>query len=146
MMNEQKTGKGYEGTDEYVPYGADPYEIKPTARKATYESSCQAFIHSYRWDAEAKLLTAEVTAPGKLVLKLFNYPAWHVEVNSVPVTTETKDVTGQMMIPLEPGRNVIQITLTRTWDRRAGFIASLLMALLIGLGWWKQSGATTSKS
>ena len=139
LSDQLKNGKGYEGTDEYVPVAADSYEIDPQARKATYESDGQAFIHVYLWDAQSKLLRADVTAPGNLVLKLFNFPAWHVEVNSSPVQAGTKDVTGQMMIPLQPGKNVIEIHFIRTWDRTAGGIVSLITTCFVVLLWWKQN-------
>lgn len=137
LQQDQRSGKGYEGTDEYVPAGADPYEIDSQARKATYESAGQARIHIYQWDAQSKLLSASVTAPGTLVMKLFNYPAWKVQVNSAAVTPATREVTGQMLIPLQPGQNIIQITFTRTWDRTAGGFVSLAAAAIVFLMWWK---------
>src|SRR5439155_8836719 len=112
------------------------------ARKATYESTGQARIHIYQWDAQSKLLSATVTAPGKLVMKLFNFPAWRVQVNSDLVTTETREVTAQMIIPLHPGQNIIQITFARTWDRTAGGIVSLGALLLILLLGWRQNRST----
>lgn len=138
LQQDQKSGKGYEGTDEYVPAGADAYEIDPQARKATYESAGQAQIHIYQWDAQSKLLSASVTAPGTLVMKLFNYPAWKVQVNSSTVTTTTREITGQMLIPLRPGQNIIQITFIRTWDRTVGAWVSLVSLVIVLLLWWKQ--------
>ena len=141
LQQDQKSGKGYEGTDEYVPAGDDPYEIDPQARKATYESAGQAHIHVYQWDAQSKLLSANVTAPGTLVMKLFNFPAWKVQVNSNAVTTTTREVTGQMLIPLQPGQNIIQITFVRTWDRTTGGCVSLAAVILVFLLWRRQNRA-----
>ena len=129
MHDNISEGPGHEGTDEYVPAAADPYEINPEARRATFEGAGQARIQIQRWDAETRLLFANVTTPGKLVLRLFNYPAWKVELNGHAVTAETREVTGQMMIPLEAGENRIQITFVRTWDRTAGGVISIVAAL-----------------
>jgi hypothetical protein len=136
MRDNIQDGQGYEGTDEYVPAGADPYEISQQARRATFEGDGLARIQVQRWDAETRLLSANVTTPGKLVLRLFNYPAWKVEVNERAVTTETREVTGQMMIPIEAGENRIQVTLTRTWDRTVGGVISIVAALSLLL-WFK---------
>lgn len=129
-------GPGYEGTDEYVPAGADPYEIEPNARRATFEGEGQARIQVQRWDAESKLVSAAVNTPGKLVLRLFNYPAWKVSVNGRLVAAESREVTGQMMVPLDAGENCIQVKFTRTWDRTIGGVISLLSALALFL--WRR--------
>jgi hypothetical protein len=122
---------GYEGTDEYVPAGADPYEIDQKARRVTLDGPGQAQIHVRRWDPESRNFTADLTQPSKLVLRLFNYPAWKVDVNGSTVSAETREVTGQMVIPLPAGKSEVQITFVRTWDRLAGTLVSLLIALSI---------------
>jgi hypothetical protein len=144
LVEQLRNGKGYEGTDEYVPARADSYDVDPQARKATYESSGQARIHIYQWDAQSKLLSAAVTAPGKLAVKLFTFPAWQVQVNSISITPETREDTGQMLIPLQPGQNIIQITFKRTWDRTVGGIVSLAALLLTLLLWWRQNRSRAS--
>ena len=37
MHRNIQEGVGYEGTDEYVPLGADAYEVKQDARRVTFE-------------------------------------------------------------------------------------------------------------
>ena len=131
MQDDIHDGQGYEGTGEYVPAGADPYEIKQDAARVSLESDGSAPIQVRQWDPESKFLTAHAAAPGKLVLRLFNYPAWRVEVNGRMVATETREVTGQMMIPVEAGENRVRVTFTRTWDRTLGIIISVLAALVM---------------
>jgi hypothetical protein len=136
MLGNQGSGAGYEGTDEYVPVGGDPYEIKQDAPRVAFEDSAaphevqRVWIQS--WNAESKWFTAEVSQPGQLVLRLFNYPAWRVEVNGQVVATSTRDVTGQMLIPVQAGENRVQISFVRTWDRIAGGIISVVTALFLG--------------
>jgi hypothetical protein len=137
MLNAQQSGAGYEGTDEYVPVGGDPYEIKQDAPWVTLNDTLLPSVQSSRiqiqqWDAESRSFTADLAQPGQLVLRLFNYPAWHVEVNARAVTTATRAVTGQMLIPLQAGQNLVRITFSRTWDRTVGAIISATTALFLG--------------
>ena len=129
MLAHQQSGAGYEGTDEYVPLGADPYEIKQDAPRVALEDDSVTpgqvqQIQIQRWDAESKAFTAQIDRPDQLVLRLFNYPAWHVEVNGQIVETSARDVTGQMSIPVQAGENRVQITFTRTLDRTVGGVIS----------------------
>jgi hypothetical protein len=129
MRDNFEEGQGYEGTDEYVPAGADPYEIKQDARKVSVEGGGQVRIHVQQWSPEARFFTADVTQPARAVLRLFNYPAWKVELNGRVVPTETHEVTGQMMLALPPGDNRVRITLARTWDRTLGGVISGVAAV-----------------
>ncbi len=131
MLDNQQDGSGYEGTDEYVPTGADPYEINKEARRVTFDGAGHSRIEVKQWDAESKFFIADVTSPGKLVVRLFDYPAWQVEVNGHPVASETHEVTGQLMIPVEAGQNQVRITFIRTWDRTAGGLISAATVLLL---------------
>jgi 6-pyruvoyl-tetrahydropterin synthase related domain len=136
MLEQQRSGAGYQGTDEYVPVGGDPYEIKPDAPRVALDDGAgpdQAQrIGIQRWSAESKVFAAQVDHAGQLVLRLFNYPAWRVEVNGQVVASSTRDVTGQMLIPVQAGENRVQITFTRTWDRTLGGIISGVTALFLG--------------
>jgi len=132
MLQHQQSGVGYEGTDEYVPTGADPYEIRHDAARVALEDDSAAQIQVQRWDAEAKMFTAQVEQPGQLVLRLFNYPAWRVEVNGQGVAASARDVTGQMLIPVQKGENRVQIRFTGSWDITLGGIISAVTALFLG--------------
>jgi hypothetical protein len=142
MLDRQQSGAGYEGTDEYVPVGADPYEIKQDAPRLALadtppvDNQTPNQIHQLQiqqWEAESKMFTSVVKQPGQLALRLFNYPAWRVEVNGKLVATSTRDVTGQMLIPVDAGENRVYVVFTRTWDRTLGGIISAVTALVIGL-------------
>ncbi len=133
MQDNMANGKGYEGTDEYTPAGADASSIDQDARRVTVEGAAHAAIHVSQWDAEEKTLTARMSAPDNLALRLFNYPAWQVEVNGQPVSTTTREGTGQMLIPAGAGENRVHITFTRTWDRKWGTWISLLSSIFVAL-------------
>jgi hypothetical protein len=131
MQDNMATGVGYEGTDEYLPLGADPSNVDKTARPVTVEGAAHATIQVSEWKADSKLFTAEMSAPDNLALRLFNYPAWRVEVNGRPVESGTRESTGQMLVPVEAGANRVQITFVRTWDRKLGAWISLFAVLLV---------------
>ena len=131
MQDNMATGKGYEGTDEYTPVGADPSSADKDARRVTVDGPAHAAIRVSDWTAERKLFTAEMSAPDNLALHLFNYPAWRVEVNGQLVQAGTREGTGQILVPVEAGANRVQITFVRTWDRKLGGWISLLALILM---------------
>ncbi len=133
MLDNQQDGAGYEGIDEYVPNGADVYEIEHDARRVTFEGDGSARIRITQWEPESRSFSANVSQPGKLVLKLFNYPAWKVAVNNRSVTTGTHPITGQMVIPVEAGENQVRIVFARTRDREIGGFISFGSGILLGV-------------
>lgn len=132
MQNNMAAGVGYEGTDEYTPVGADASFVDKSARRVTVVGPAHAAIRVSDWSAERKLFTAEMSSPDNLALHLFNYPAWRVEVNGRRVEAGTREGTGQMLVPVEPGANRVQITFVRTWDRWIGGWISLLAIIVVG--------------
>jgi hypothetical protein len=135
MRENMATSAGYEGTDEYTPVGADPSAVDKNARRVTVEGPAHAAIRLSQWSPERKLFTAEMSAADNLALRLFNYPAWSVEVDGRLVQAGTREDTGQMLVPVGAGANRIQITFIRTWDRRAGAWISLLAVVLTLVLW-----------
>ncbi|MGB8113257.1 MAG: hypothetical protein WCF22_05770, partial [Candidatus Sulfotelmatobacter sp.] len=131
MQDNMETNVGYEGTDEYTPIAADSSVVDRDARRVTVEGPAHAAIHVFQWNAKEKLFTADLSAPDNLVLKLFNYPAWRVEVNGRVVQAGTRENTGQMLVPVQAGENRVQVSFIRTWDRTAGIWISVLAFLLI---------------
>ncbi len=134
MVDNQHDGIGNEGTDEYVPVTADPDEADQKAPLVRFEGSGRAQIHVERWWSESRLVDARASAPGKLVLRLFNYRSWHVSVNGQAVKTETADPSGQMIVPVSAGDNRVRIIFVQGQDRTAG-IAISIFALAILLAW-----------
>jgi hypothetical protein len=131
MQDNMESNIGYEGTDEYTPIAADASVVDKDARRVTVEGPGHAAIHVLQWNAAEKVFTAEMSAPDILILKLFNYPAWRVEVNGQVVQAATLETTGQMLVPVQSGPNHVQITFMRTWDRKAGGWISAFAVLLI---------------
>lgn len=134
MRDNMADGIGYEGVDEYTSVGADPSAIDKDARKVRVDGTAHAAIHVYQWNAESKFFTADMSAPDQVVLRLFSYPAWKVEINGRVVPTSERAGTGQMLVPVDAGMNRVQITFIRTWDRTVGGWISLITAL--GMSGW----------
>jgi hypothetical protein len=131
MLDHQHDGSGYEGIDEYAPNGVDVYEIKQDARRVIFQGNGGSRIRITEWGPESKSFSANVSQPGKLVLRLFNYPAWKIEVNHHLVPTGQLPITGQMVIPVEAGDHQVQVTFARTRDRQIGGLISFGTGILI---------------
>jgi hypothetical protein len=137
MNDNIQEGQGYESVREYIPSAGDLETIDHDAPQVAVESD-SGQVQIADWAPEKKIFSVGVAQPARLVLHLFNYPAWKVEVNGRPTATETQNETGQMMIPIQPGENHIRVNFSRTWDQTAGAaisgLALLLIALLLFLG------------
>jgi 6-pyruvoyl-tetrahydropterin synthase related domain len=129
-----RKGRGYKGPKDYVPADADANAIKRDAEPVALEGDGQVDIQVQHWDAESRIFTANVSKPGNLVLRLFNYPAWRVEVNGQVVESKTREITGQMIIPVEAGENRVRVSFVRTWDRTLGGMISAGMILVLAGG------------
>jgi hypothetical protein len=135
MSDAMTDGIGYEGSDEYVPAGADPYELNKDLPPviASYHETKRTEV--LQWGPVDKHIVVHTDGVELVTLRLFNYPAWEATVNGSRVATQTTDVTGQMALTLVPGANDIHIHFGRTRDRTIGGLVSLL-SLGILLGAW----------
>jgi multisubunit Na+/H+ antiporter MnhC subunit len=131
MQDFIEDGDGYEGTDEYVPAGVDPYELKKDAPQVATVSGDPAVIHIDRWGAQSKVFSANVAHPEKLRIRLLNYPAWRVEVNGREITAGTQPVTGEILIPVDTGSNRVRLAFVQTEDRLIGDLVSAGTLLLV---------------
>src|SRR5438093_11919198 len=88
---------------EYVPADVDPYDADQKAPLIQFERGGKARIEVQTLQAESRVLRASTSAPGNLVLKLFNYPSWQVVVNGHQVEYDTTDQNGRVMVPIPAG-------------------------------------------
>lgn len=166
MQQSVADGSGNEGVDEYVPAGADPYELNKdlprlsegtaatdpdTAGDASpvhINASNKKIVNTkiIQWDASEKRFQVFAKSPTNLTVRLFNYPAWKTTVNGHLVATGTSDVTGLMIVPLEAGANDVEIRFTRTLDRSLGDAASLLSLAIFAAAWAKTRPMRESKT
>jgi len=137
MSDALTDGTGYEGSDEYVPAGADPYELNKSLPRVSDDKGAPIRNEMLAWRQTDKHFKVHPAAPQDLVVRLFNYPAWKVVVNGKPTGTRTTDVTGLIVIPIAAGANDVQIHFRRTSDRVVGNIVSLISLALFVTVWLK---------
>jgi hypothetical protein len=130
-------GAGYEGTDEYVPAGADPYELNKNLPRVSADTGAPVQSDITAWRQTEKHFSVHAAAPQDITVRLFNYPAWNVVVNGKPTETQTTDVTGLIVIPMAGGNSDVHIHLRRTIDRVIGDIVSLISLALLVVAWFK---------
>jgi hypothetical protein len=130
MHDNLEKGVGYESVEEYVPTRGDVEAVQREGPDVVVEDGTGQ-IQIDDWTPESKSFRAVVTRPSRLVLHLFDYPAWKAEVNGHPITVETLAATGQTIIPVPPGTNSVHVIFSRTWDRRAGAALSGITFLLM---------------
>jgi len=143
MVDDQHDRIGNEGVDEYAPVGVDPYDVDQSAPLVKFEGPGSAHITIKRWNAEDRVIQARNSAPGMLVLKLFNYPKWQVTVNGregAAGMTEKYEMT----MPVQPGDNLVEVRFRADWDRRAG--AGISVATLFAIALWYKRGSGRSAS
>src|SRR5262249_5755793 len=139
MHDAIEDGEGYEGVDEYVPASVDAYDVNKEVAQVTAVSGDTARIGINKWTAESKTFSVDVAHPEQLRLRVFNYPAWKVEVNGRAAFATTQRSTGEMVFSVPAGLSKIEITFVRTPDRLAGGILSLL-ALVVAVILWLKAG------
>src|SRR6202162_333565 len=130
-------GTGYEGADEYVPAGADPYELNKSLPRVSDDKGAPIRSEMLEWGQTEKHFKVHSAAAQNLTLRLFSYPAWEVVVNGKPTETQRTDVTGLIVIPIAAGDNDVQVHFHRTRDRLIGNVVSLISLALFVVAWFK---------
>jgi hypothetical protein len=135
MSDALADGTGYEGTDEYVPHGADAYELNKNLPRLSNDAGAPVQGEMLAWGPVEKHFKVSASTPQDLTVRLFNYPAWDVFVNGKLTETESSDVTELMIIPIGAGDNDIHIHFRRTLDRFVGNIVSLISLVVFIVVW-----------
>lgn len=135
-------GTGFEGVDEYDPLGDDHLDlpkhaplaaILPASPEDSDAPPSAAKVRVELWQPQDHRLRVESPAAARVALRLVNYPAWQVTVNGRVVAPQSTDDVNQMIVPIAPGMSEIDVRFTRTPDRTAGIVLSLL-SFLIAIG------------
>ena len=137
MSDAISDGSGYEGTDEYVPAGDDPYELNKDLPRISDTAGTPIQSKILAWGPTEKHFLVHISEPQSLELRLFNYPAWRVTVNGRATETQKTPVTGLMVIPVAAGDSDVYIYFRRTPDRMVGDIVSLISLAVFVVLWSK---------
>lgn len=137
-------GQGFEGTDEYDPVGDDHYNLPakapqpPAVLLPARDGSVPpsgAKVDVEGWTAEERVVRVRSPQPGRLGLRLLNYPAWRIELNGAVVSPEPPTDTSQMVVAVPAGQSLVKIIFVRTVDRTIGVLLSIISALVAAAGW-----------
>jgi hypothetical protein len=131
-----QNGNGFEGTDEYDPAGDDHGDLQQKWPRAFLvsdagkpEAGSNAKIVIEQWTAEHRSVRVITAKPGRVELRLLNYPAWRVTVNGSAVSVRHPEGTGQMIVPVSAGESELRADFTRTSDRVLGGWISMVSAI-----------------
>ncbi len=143
-----KDGTGFEGTDEYDPDGDDHMALEQKGARARFvaaaddpEGKKEATVKVQKWDAEHRTVQVMARVPGRVMLRLLDYPAWKITMNGKPISALHPQESEQMVLAVPAGETELQINFTRTWDRTAGGWISIasLAASICGLVWKRRA-------
>ena len=116
---------------ELLPSEIDAESQPPKAASKAPEVAIKRWeVAVERWTPEDKIVNVESAHPGRLALRLLNYPAWQVEVNGSRIQPEQAEDSGQMIVPVTTGLSRILVHFARTPDRTIGGMLSLLSLLV----------------
>lgn len=158
MANSIRSGRGYEGADEYAPTNCDRYQLPgdPDDEERVPGVSAEPAppigvidpasgipgpatgvkFDIVRWSADRKEFFAGTAAPVTLAVRLVNYPAWQARIDGREIAAGSAPETAQMLLPIGAGTHRIAVDFARTWDRTAGDAISALAAItLVGFAW-----------
>jgi hypothetical protein len=133
LVDNEHDGIGNEGTDEYVPVTAEPDDDDQKGALARFEGSGSARIEIKDWRSESRVLNIKANSPGKVVVRLYNYPSWQVTVNGRNTKTATAGPGGQIIVPIGVGDNLVRIRFVQSWDRQIGAVVSLVTVGLLAV-------------
>jgi hypothetical protein len=146
QLTNYRSGMGVEGTDEYTPLGADNSAIQknlPAVRVlrrfnedgAADAENATAGVTVERWQAEHKLFDVIASGSGFAVVRLMDYPAWHVTVNGSEPSSRPRRLDGLLAVPVPDGRSQIEISWKSTRDVTLGrFVTGISVLLLLPVG------------
>ncbi len=127
MAEMQRGGRGYKSRPEYLPIAADLTTVDQNATLASFVGNGETCIEAQTWSAENKIIVLNSSQPGRVALRLFNYPGWRAYVNERPVQIEALATTGQISIWVPPGEAQIRLKFQSTFDRLWGAAISALV-------------------
>jgi uncharacterized membrane protein YfhO len=97
-----------------------------------YRGKGTAKIVVNTWATEKRVVVANTTSAGTLVLRTLYYPLWETKVNGRVIYTGTTE-KHEIAVPVEAGENRVELTFVDDWDRRFGAAISALALLVIGI-------------
>ena len=148
------SNQGLDGAGEYSPLGRE-YSLVPRETEATFSLAYDSVgspplasifptealggqaqptkLQIKRWDAEERDVEVTTEEPALLCLRLMNYPAWRVEVNTKATTPLRFEDWNAMVVSVPAGESRVRVRFTRTQDRVIGSGLSVVSILVLGI-------------
>jgi hypothetical protein len=125
------TGIGYRGTPEYLPNGADTRVSSERAgtRAVLADEGSEPALANVGGDRNT--FRVESPVPRNIVLNLFDYPAWQMDIDGSLVSSKTAEKEGRIAVAVPAGDHVVHVFLRRKWDAKLGIAISLATAMLL---------------
>jgi hypothetical protein len=120
-------GRGYRGTAEYLPNGANNKALE--GRAAASEGSDEFAVANVRVDGNT--FRVQATVPLEIAFNLFDYPTWQVDVDGSRVNSKGQDGEGRLVVAVPAGNHLIHIFLRRKWDAKLGIAISIATAVVL---------------
>jgi uncharacterized membrane protein len=117
---------------EYLPkeVNADLIESLATDPVLARADVPAAVISIRKWDPEMREFSITTDQPAHVTLRLLNYMGWVATANGQPRAIITESGTGRAMLAIDPGSTLVQLRFSRSPDRTAGLIITLLALAL----------------
>jgi hypothetical protein len=151
-----RQGQGTQGTDEYTPAGADNSAVQqhlPLVRvlsaaqddtadsskgdnpdwRAGAAGSIAATVNVKQRNAEHWIVSVLTPETGYAVLRLMDYPSWHVTVDGKPVQGRPVRDDGLMTVPVTAGNHVVAVQWAATGDVITGRLISAFSLLALAI-------------
>ena len=88
-------------------------------------------VHIEEWSVERIRAQVDTATPGFAVLRLMDYPAWHVRVNGRRVDKGPRREDGLMVIPLSAGNSQMTLSYKATADVWLGRLISAVASIFL---------------
>jgi hypothetical protein len=112
---------GYRGTPEYLPNGANDKALPTTWGNPGMGDGSPLIPETIR---------VQTTSPERIVLNVFDYPAWHVDVDGTAIAKQT-DKDGRIVVPMTAGNHILHLSLRRDWDAKLGLGIALATGVFL---------------
>jgi hypothetical protein len=120
----------FRGGREYLPAGCSADDLPQDLPKASLAGGQTGVLRLERWTASDRSVAVEASAPGTLVLRLFDYPAWRLRVDGREAPKIVQAPHGLVAVAVPSGASRVEARFIRTPDRTTGGLVSALGAAL----------------
>lgn len=128
---------------EYVPRGVPHWsqwtELWKAPERTWLASPGEVSIE--RWGTHERVLRVDTPGRNRLRVRTFAYPNWTARVDGEPTPIQRSSPMGMIEVEMEPGSHQVQLSFTRTGDRRAGALLSGVALAVLAMTTWRRGSS-----